>query len=85
MSGLSQPSSTAGKSLKVKNIRVNYANRQHQKADVLPNGQLACELRNEHGDVYTAGESTVPELISLLKEEIARPDPDGWILSVKNN
>ena len=68
MSGLSQPSSTAGKSLKVKNIRVNYANRQHQKADVLPNGRLACELRNEHGDVYTAGESTVPELISLLKE-----------------
>jgi hypothetical protein len=83
MSGLTRSRPPARKPLKVKSVRVNYANHQHQTADVLPDGQLDCELCDEHGTVFTAGESTIPDLISALKDEIAKPDPDGWILSVQ--
>ncbi len=83
MSRLTQSRPPARRPLKVKSIRVNYANHQYQTANVLPDGQLECELCGEHGTVFTAGESTIPELISALKDEIAKPDPDGWMLSVQ--
>ena len=83
MSRLTQSRPPARRPLKVKSIRVNYANHQYQTASVLPDGQLECELCGEHGTVFTAGESTIPELISALKDEIAKPDPDGWMLSVQ--
>jgi hypothetical protein len=83
VSRLTQSRPPARRPLKVKSIRVNYANHQYQTANVLPDGQLECELCGEHGTVFTAGESTIPELISALKDEIAKPDPDGWMLSVQ--
>jgi len=83
VSRLTQSRPPARRPLKVKSIRVNYANHQYQTANVLLDGQLECELCGEHGTVFTAGESTIPELISALKDEIAKPDPDGWMLSVQ--
>jgi len=48
VSRLTQSRPPAREPLKVKSVRVNYANHQYQTADVLPDGQMEGELCGEH-------------------------------------